>query len=106
MMFEEDAMEGDCNVYYSPCPNNGHFILFDPAAPDFEDQPILAVQDTDCPVCGRKVRLQGLKRGRVGSEDHERLWSLMKPYDGWKALPAPTLPRPKNLKYSRRDITP
>jgi hypothetical protein len=106
MMFEEDAMKNDCNVYYSPCPNNGHFILFDPAAPDFGDQPLPAVLETDCPVCGRKVRLEGQKKGRVSSEDHERLWSLTKPHDGWKAHPVPTLPRSTNLKYPPRDVTP
>jgi hypothetical protein len=106
MMFDEDAMKNDYNVYYSHCPNNDHFILFDPAAPVFEDQPIPAILNTDCPVCGRKVRLEGLKRGRVSSEDHERLWSFTKPHDGWKAHPAPALPRSTNLKYPRRHVTP
>lgn len=87
-------MKDDYPVYYSRCPNSGHFILFDPAAPVFENRPIPSTLDTDCPVCGGRVRLVGLKRGRVGPEDRERLWSLKKPRDGWKSLPvAVTLPR-------------
>jgi hypothetical protein len=81
MMFVEGVMNDGHNVYYSRCPNNDHFILFDPAAPDFEGQPLPTVLETDCPVCGRKVRVEGLKRGRVSFQDHERLWSLTKPHD-------------------------
>jgi hypothetical protein len=74
-------MKGEYLVYYSRCPNNGHFILFDPAAPDFENRPKPTNLDTNCPVCGGSVRLVSLQEGYVDFEDHERLWSLKKPCD-------------------------
>ena len=84
-------MEDNYEVYYSRCPNSGHFILFDPAAPVFENQPMPTILDTVCPVCGGRVRLAGLKRGWVSLEDRERLWSLTKPRDNRKPLPSATV---------------
>jgi hypothetical protein len=72
-------MKDEYAVYYSRCPNSGHFVLFHPEQIALEYASVPDALDAHCPVCKRTVRLVGLRKGWVALEDRERMWALKKP---------------------------
>jgi hypothetical protein len=72
----------DYRVYYVPCPGDfEHFILADPADPQWEKAPPQSPSKIDCPVCGkREVDVTDpWAIGYVSAEERDQGWSLSKP---------------------------